>query len=105
MFVYKTDKYSRLTKYKARLIVRRNQQHECNLPTKTTTLATTSFQTLLILIAKFDLETFQMDAVNIFVHIDLDELVYMKNPPDFPTLKTVLRLNKALYSLRRSPLL
>jgi len=27
--------------------------------------------------AKFDLETIQMDAVNAFVHCDLDEVVYM----------------------------
>jgi len=46
-----------------------------------------------------------MDAVNVFVYIDLDELVYIKNPPDFPVLRTVLRLNKALYGLKRSPLL
>src|SRR6266566_4007293 len=105
MFVYKTDKYSRLTKYKARLIIRRNQQHECDLPTKTTILATTSFQILLALITKFDLETLQIDAVNTFVYIDLDELVYIRNSSGFPAPRTVLRFNKALYSLKRSPLL
>jgi len=55
MFVYKTDKYSRLTKYKIWLMVRGNQQHEYDLFTKATTLVTTSFRTFL---AKFDLETF-----------------------------------------------
>src|SRR6266566_7860757 len=95
MFVYKTDKYSRLTKYKARLIVRRDQQHKYDLSTKATTLATTSFRIFLTLIAKFDLKTFQIDAVNTFVHINLDELIYIKNPPNFPAPKTVLKLNKA----------
>ena len=57
--------------------------------------------------AKFNLETTQIDAVNAFVHCDLDEVVYMKLPPGFSEGKTdkVLRLRKALYGLRRSPLL
>jgi hypothetical protein len=55
--------------------------------------------------AKFDLETIQMDAVNAFVHCDLDEVVYMKMPPGFTKAGKVLRLRKALYGLRRSPLL
>ena len=57
--------------------------------------------------AKFDLETIQMDAVNAFVHCDLDEVVYMRMPPGFNQGKNdkVLRLRKALYGLRRSPLL
>ena len=55
--------------------------------------------------AKFDLETIQMDAVNAFVHCDLDEVVYMKMPPGYTKKGKVLRLRKALYGLRRSPLL
>ena len=51
--------------------------------------------------AKFDLETTQIDAVNAFVHCDLDEVVYMKLPPGFNKGKTdkVLRLRKSLYGL------
>ena len=55
--------------------------------------------------AKFDLETIQIDAVNAFVHCDLDEVVYMKLPPGFTRPGRVLRLRKALYGLRRSPIL
>ena len=55
--------------------------------------------------AKFDLETIQMDAVNAFVNCTLDEVVYMRQPPGFETGNRVLRLRKALYGLRRSPLL
>ncbi len=65
----------------------------------------TLFQILLALIVKFDLETFQIDVVNTFVYINLDELVYIKNPPGFPALRTVLKFNKALYGLKRSSLL
>ena len=105
IFVYKTDKYSRLTKYKVRLIVRKDQQHKYNLSTKATILVTTSFRTLLALIAKFDLEILQIDAVNTFIYIDLDELVYIRNLLGFPILKTIFKFNKTLYNFKKSPLL
>jgi hypothetical protein len=105
IFRYKTNKHGRLTKCKSRIVVRGDQQKECDLPTRATTLATTSLRILLAMIAKFDLETLQLDAVNAFVHADLDEEVYMRMPPGFSKPNKVLRLNKALYSLRRSPLL
>lgn len=55
--------------------------------------------------AKFDLETLQLDAVNAFVHADLDETVFLKLPPGYGEQGKVLRLNKALYGLRQPPLL
>ena len=64
------------------------------------------FRALMAITAKFDLETVQLDAVNAFVNCELDEVVYMKHPPGFETGRnTILRLRKALYGLRRSPLL
>jgi hypothetical protein len=39
------------------------------------------------------------------VHADIDETVYMRMPPGYGKLNTVVRLNKALYGLRRSPIL
>jgi transposase InsO family protein len=105
VFAYKTDKHGFLQKCKARLVVCGNQQARGDLPTRATTLASTAFRTLMAITAKFDLETIQMDAVNAFVHCDLDEVVYMKLPPGFTKTGKVLRLRKALYGLRRSPLL
>jgi len=105
VFKYKTDKHGYLTKCKARLVVCGNQQARGDLPTRATTLASTAFRTLMAITAKFDLETTQLDAVNAFVHCDLDEVVYMKMPPGFTKQGKVLRLRKALYGLRRSPLL
>jgi hypothetical protein len=52
VFVYKTDKHRRITKCKARLVVCGNQQRECDLPTRATTLATTSLRVLLATVAK-----------------------------------------------------
>ena len=39
------------------------------------------------------------------MHADIDETVYMHMPPGYGKLNTVVRLNKALYGLRRSPIL
>ena len=105
VFVYKTDKHGFLQKTKARLVVWGHQQAYNGLPTRATTLASTTFRTLMAITAKFDLETQQMDAVNAFVHCDLDETVFMKMPPGFEKKGRVLRLQKALYGLRRSPIL
>ena len=91
--------------YKACLVVRGDQQPECDMPTRATTLALASLRVILAIIAKFDLETYQLDAVNAFVHADIDEIVYMRLPPGYTEPGKVLRLNKALYGLRRSPLL
>ena len=51
-------------------------------------------------IAKFDLETLQMDAVNTFVHVEIDELMYMRVPPSFGQPNNIAKLNKALYGLQ-----
>ena len=55
---------------------------------------------LLALIAKFDLETMQFDAVNTFVHTDLNKTVFMRMPPRYSKNGKVLYLNKALYGLQ-----
>jgi hypothetical protein len=55
--------------------------------------------------AKFDLELIQFDVVNAFVNAVLPNPVFMTLPPSYRTLGKVLRLNKALYGLRMSPLL
>ena len=55
--------------------------------------------------ARFDLEMIQYDAINAFVHADLDEEVYIKMPPGHQRNSVILQLRKALYGLRKSPLL
>jgi hypothetical protein len=57
------------------------------------------------IVAKFDLKPIQLGAVNASVNANLDELVYMRALPGFPVKNHVLRLNRAFYGLRRSPLL
>jgi hypothetical protein len=46
-----------------------------------------------------------MDAMNAFLHCDLDETVFVRMTPGFEKKGRVLRLRKALYGLKRSPLL
>ncbi len=82
-----------------------NQQKRYNLPTLSTTLAITSFRILLALIDKFALETLPLDAVNAFVHKDLDETILMRMPPGYGEQGKVHKLIRALYGLRQSPLL
>jgi hypothetical protein len=105
VFIYKLDKHGYLIKCKARLVVCGNQQAIGDLPTRATTLASAAFRTMMAITARFDLETRQLDAVNAFVNCDLDEVVYMRTPPGFEKPGTVIRLRKALYGLRRSPLI
>jgi hypothetical protein len=104
--VYKFDKHGRFQKVKARLVVRGDQQAK-NLTENTyaATLAGRSFRTLMAISARFDLELLQYDAVNAFVNAKLDSDVFMKMPPGHRRQGTILKLNKALYGLRKSPLL
>jgi len=52
-----------------------------------------------------DLEAYQLDAVNAFLNSLLDEVVYCKFPDGFEQAGKCLLLRRALYGLRRSPLL
>ncbi len=82
-----------------------NQQKRHDLPTKATTRAITSLRVLLAVVAKFDLETLQLDVVNAFVNADLDKTVFIRMPPEYGEQDKVFKLNGALYGLRQSLLL
>ncbi|KAF4465435.1 hypothetical protein FALBO_7720, partial [Fusarium albosuccineum] len=97
--------HGRLTKFKARLVIRGDQQARDPRETYAATLAGMSFKILIAAAARFDLELLQYDAVNAFVHASIDEVIYMQMPPGHREHGEVLRLRKALYGLRRSPLL
>lgn len=69
------------------------------------TLAARSFRTFMAIAARFGLELKQYDAVNAFVNAILDEEMFIKMAPGYREPGKIYRLNKALYRLRRSPLL
>jgi hypothetical protein len=106
VYAYKVGKTGHFVKCKARLVVRGDQQRK-NLTEDTyaATLAGRSFRTLLSTAARFNLELKQFDAVNAFVNASLDEDIFMEMPPGHRKQGTVLKLQKALYGLRKSPLL
>ena len=105
VFLYKFDKQQNFEKCKARLVIWGDQQVCSAQAAYATTLAGKSFRTLIATAARFDLELLQFDAVNAFVNATIDEEVYMEMPPGFRKIGVVLRLRKALYGLRKSPLL
>lgn len=48
----------------------------------------------------------QLDVSNVFFHGNLDEVIFLSQPPDFQDsqfLNHVCRLNKAFYGLKRAP--
>ena len=106
VYVYKFDKHGRFIKCKARLVVRGDQQKRTSEgETYAATLAGRSFKTLVAIATRFDLEMLQYDAVNAFVNAPLDETIYMRMPVGHKEKGKVLHLHKALYGLRKSPLL
>lgn len=106
VYVYKLDDRGFLIKCKARLVVRGDQQAKgLTEENYAATLATRSLRTVLAIAARFDLELIQYDAVNAFVNAYLDDVVHMEMPPGHRKPNSILKLQKALYGLRRSPLL
>jgi len=55
------------------------------------------------ILAVFNLETIQLDAVNAFLNNELDEEVYVELPDKFKKTGYVMQLQQALYGLQRSP--
>jgi hypothetical protein len=59
----------------------------------------------LAIAARFNLELKQFDVTNAFVHALINRIVYIRMLKGYSVLGIVLKLNKALYGLRISPLL
>jgi hypothetical protein len=105
VFTYKYNKHGYLRRFKARICVRGDLQPDQGLETYAATLAGKSLRIMLAIMTKFDLEAQQYDITAAFQHSTLDEEVYVSLPPGFGKYGVCWRLRKALYGLRRSPLL
>jgi hypothetical protein len=106
VYTYKLDKHHRLNKCKARLVVRGDQQRNItSQDTYAATLASRSFRLLMALAAKYNLNLKQYDITNAFVHAAIDRDIYMRMPRGYQIPGTLLKVQKALYGLRISPLL
>ena len=104
VFTYKEDSDGYITRFKARLVVRGDLQAVTQEEVKAITAAYRTFRLLCALIAGFDLDVIQIDAVNAFVNALVDDEVYLIPPEgiDLP-LRFSLRLRKAIYKLQKSP--
>ena len=106
VYIYKFNKYRRFVKAKARLVVKGNQQLRGAAKNNyTATLTGQSFRTVIAIAIYFNLELLQFNTVNAFVNADLDKEVYIYMPLGHRRFRTILQLNKALYSLCQSLLL
>ena len=105
VFGYKFDEDDYLVRFKARLVVRGNQQPYTGKDTYASTLAARTLRVLLALMAKFGLEAMQFDVVSAFTNSINDEEIWVEYPDGYRVRNACLRLLKALYGLRRAPLL
>lgn len=105
VFTYKYDTDGFLERYKARICVRGDLQPTNEKDSYAATLAAKVFRSLMAITARFDLEAVQVDAINAFINGQLDEEVYTYFPEGFKVPGKLLQLKRALYGLRRSPLL
>jgi hypothetical protein len=108
VFTYKFNNDGYLVKHKARLCVQGNYEPRDSHDNRAATLAIRLFRLLMALVAAFDLETRSLDAVNAFTNSKLDENIYCPAAggfKDFGISSPFILLQRALYGLRRSPLL
>ncbi|KAI0992165.1 hypothetical protein K3495_g16021, partial [Podosphaera aphanis] len=96
VFTYKVDEAGYLLKFKARICVRGDLQPETDEDNYASTLAFQVFRVLMAIVAYFDLETLQVDAVNAFCNSPLDDEIYLYNPPGFGRKGQILRLLRGL---------
>lgn len=93
--------------YKARLVARGFQQEEENsnsydIYAPVAKLCT--FRILLVLASKLNLPVFHMDVESAFLYGDITDEVYMSLPGKTKyNSKTVCKLNKSIYGLKKSP--
>jgi hypothetical protein len=109
-WVYKVKKNvdGTLDRYKARLVVKRFKQR-CGLDYEDTfspVVKTTTIRIVLSIIVTKGWCIRQLDVQNAFLHVVLEEEVYMNQPPPYEDSKFpnhVCRLDKAIYRLKQAP--
>ena len=102
VYIYKFTKKRMLTKCKTCLIMWDDQQVKSDsVSIYTVTLAAHFFHVFMTLAAQFDLKLIQYNTVNIFMHANLNEIIFMKMSDEYQKTDHILRLNKTLYELQR----
>lgn len=108
VFKKKLNAAGKVEKYKARLVAKGYSQVEgIDFGEIFAPIAKmTSIIFLLSIVVAFDLEVEQMDVKTAFLHGDLEEEIYMKQPEGFAVKgkkELVCKLKKSLYGLKQSP--
>ena len=78
VFTYKTNNNGYLIRFKACLYTRDNLQESVYKDIYTTTLAAKLFRALMAIIAVFNLNCQQGNAVNAFTNSEINKVVYIK---------------------------
>ena len=105
VFVIKRDPSGNITKYKARLVAQGFSQipGQDFLATYAPVMRLESYRTLLALAAAQDWEIHQIDVVGAYLNGELEEEIYMRQPPGYEDgTPRVCRLHKALYGLKQA---
>ena len=103
VFTYKLDDKGYLVKYKACICFRGDLQPHTGEDLYAALGAYRTFRIYMAIVAAFDLDCDQMDAINAFINAPIKGEVFVQWPPGFNKRNTVLKLQRALYGLRISP--
>eukprot|EP00253_Pinus_taeda_P010775 PITA_10775 len=108
VFKKKTNAEGKVEKYKARLVAK-GYSHVPGIDFGdifSLAAKVTSIRLLLYVVVAFDFEVEQMDVKTTFLHRDLEEEIYMKQPKGFEVKdkkERVCKLKKSMYGLKQSP--
>ncbi|KAJ5369326.1 uncharacterized protein N7496_009086 [Penicillium cataractarum] len=103
VFAYKFDQDGYLQKLKARICVRGDLETISPEDKRAVTLAARSARMIFALIAAFNLDLRQRDAVTAFLNSELPTETYTRMPEGFDRPGMCWKLQRALYGLRISP--
>lgn len=104
VFKTKTDENGQIVKYKARLVIKGCSQ-KFGIDYKevfSPVVRLASLRYLFALSVKYNLDIWQMDAVSAFLQGDIEEEIYMMQPPMYCNGEQVCRLKKSLYGLKQA---
>lgn len=104
VFKSKTDEDGKIIKYKARLVIKGCSQKKGIDYTEvySPVVRYSSLRYLFSMAAKYDLDITLMDAVSAFLQGDIDEEIYMTQPPLYEKDVRVCLLQKSLYGLKQA---
>jgi transposase InsO family protein len=106
IYSVKVDEHGNVIRYKARLVAQGCRQID-GIDVNEVFAPTSSFGARRVLLSKAaqeDVEIHQVDIKTAFLNGELEEEVYVSQPPGFSNGGTqVCRLNKALYGLKQAP--